>query len=144
MRVDVRDFRPEDILEIENSEALCQPNRDKCVESFMTGLPFTFLIEGEVKACFGVIELWKGTGEFWFVPQPDMESWKWSAHKIIKYYLDKAYTVMELARGQATADADSEKDQEWLMRLGFQAEGRLRAYILGKDHIMYSRLRGEG
>ena len=101
---------------------------------------WTVFRDGIPICCIGIEPRWPGRGAAWafFSDHADLRDHLWIA-RTIKNRLSVLRCSLGLRRLEATTIAGWEPGERWLQRLGFQAEGVLRAYDpLGRDHRMYA------
>lgn len=135
-------FRAEHIeqLQIENKDHLVYkiPHLLTIYEQLETS--HTYIHEGEILCCAGIIPYWEGVGEAWFVIPDDIDKAKVRICSTVKRYLDNVLDT-HYRRIQATARADNEKAIRFLEWLGFKREALLEKYgIEGDDYYLYARL----
>jgi hypothetical protein len=99
----------------------------------------TFRHEGRIFACGGVLKLWEGMGEAWFVLADDIDLPVFSVCAIVKDYVDSLIGT-KYRRLQATIKCDDDKAIRFIEWLGFEREGFMRQYgVEGADYYIYAR-----
>lgn len=100
---------------------------------------FTAVVDGEVIACAGVIEYYKGRGEAWSYLSADLGSNMVAVYRAIKSYLD----TVDVRRIEITVDTDFAEGHRFAKLLGFELEApRMKAYDMdGRDKALYARIK---
>lgn len=98
--------------------------------------------DGRPIACCGATPRHEGVAEVWGLFSLEaLEHHIEMAEEII-YWMDKAQREHGIRRMQATADEDHAAAHRYLLRLGFEPEGRMPGYgMFGQTCWMYGRLR---
>jgi hypothetical protein len=101
------------------------------------------MVGTDVVACGGVFTLWPGVGEAWIVGSDMVTEYALSFHRAVKTHLWALCKSGEYHRIQCIVRDSFKGSHPWVKRLGFQWEGKLRAYSPeGHDCHMYSILIG--
>jgi hypothetical protein len=132
-----------EIMERNKAEGLGQASSvsvDEMVEKYLTpgSAARTFLIDGMVVLCGGIINLkWK-RGEVWVLHSSLFQKYRKIALDMMKQIIPEIAISCKFRRVQATA-FDGYGDV--FRQLGFKREGRLRAYgPEGQDVTMFSQI----
>lgn len=138
----IRPFKAEDINQMEihdkNSTIFRIPHLLQVYESL--GTSFTYLDNDKVQASGGVVGLWAGMGEVWFVLSDDEDKPTKTICSIVKKFIDGLYEE-GFYRLQATIKADNEKAIRFIEWLGFEREALMKKYgIEGADYYLYARI----
>lgn len=117
------------LTEFDHPEALVSP----------FGKAWTGLVNGEPKACAGLVEIWQGRAYAWALLAEDAGPHMRRITKTIRSHLDAApYRRIEMA-----VDADFAAGQRWAQMLGFECETPvpMRAYLPnGRAAWLYARV----
>lgn len=96
------------------------------------------MVEGRILACGGIVRKHPHLGEAWMVFDQDFFI---CPAQVIRGVLDRIKAALDACpfrRVQATTESGFQRGDRFLRKLGFQPEGRLRAYGHdGQDHIIY-------
>lgn len=108
-------------------------------DSLVRGGPcFTALDDGRVLACAGVIRMWENRGQAWALMSADSGRHFVGIYRGIRRFLD----MDETRRVEATVDSNFDAGHRLMRMLGFEREGRMRAYLMdGRDCDLYARVR---
>lgn len=138
----IEPFRPEHLERL-----LLQPRQADARQLFenpaygqalANGLAYT-AIEGDViLCCAGLLPHWEGRAEVWSLMGADLRRHFVAIHHAAVRLLD----VADFRRIEASVDAKFCNGRRWVERLGFKAEGVMRAYTPdGRDCIRYAKVR---
>jgi hypothetical protein len=140
----VRDFVPEDLLEINpvdevkalwNGHSVLQAGE----KYKKLGPCFTGTIDGKPIASGGLIKMWKGTAEMWFAIDRNSPP---GVVIGVKLQLGNIIEENELDRVQAITPESWQTGKRFLEWLGFQQEGILRKMgPHGITQILYARVK---
>lgn len=96
---------------------------------------------GEIVAIAGLDMVWEGRWLAWMLPSEKILMYGRPLFRFTQEVLNTHMEQDNVYRVEATADTDFDSGQEWLIRLGFSAEGYLRAYRPdGGDQILFSKV----
>lgn len=99
---------------------------------------FSAIDGDQVVGCAGIIPMWEGRSVAWALLSADIGPRMVKIHRAAVRLL----AFQTCRRIEATCDVRFEPARRWLEMLGFQLEGRLRAYTpTGDDHDLYARVR---
>lgn len=96
---------------------------------------------GQMIGAFGIVVVWNGVGECWFMSTPSMNRFpKWQI-KTFKSLTDGLLERGVLHRVQMNVDNDKPSHHRWARLMGFQFEGVLRQHSTeATDHASYSKI----
>jgi RimJ/RimL family protein N-acetyltransferase len=101
-----------------------------------------FLVNGKAIALAGIVIVKElEVGEYWFKPAQEFLKYP-HAPMAVKSAIHFYEKIFKLKRYQLTIKATQEKNIRFGEWLGYEYEGRLRAYCKGEDFLMYSRIPG--
>jgi RimJ/RimL family protein N-acetyltransferase len=126
-----------------DAEAFANIDKDADLESKSNqwGTAFTGFAEDGIIGCAGILPVWSGVGHAWVVMGKDYKSHRIWIHKNVKSFMNKVICGLDLRRVQANVVCDFDAGKEWLERMGFENEGRMKKYGPdGKDHYLYARI----
>lgn len=102
------------------------------------GLAWTAEVDGEVLGIAGLYPQWDNRAIAWALVGAQAGKHFVSITRAVKRMLD----VSGYRRIEATVDVGFEQGVRWITMLGFEFEGRLRAYRPdGADMLLYARIR---
>lgn len=102
------------------------------------GWSFTGMVGSRVIGCAGVTEIWPNRGMAWALLAADAGRHFLSIHRAVEGFLKAS----PWRRIEASVDVDFQEGQRWIRLLGFEHEGRLRAYTPdGRDNDLFSRVK---
>lgn len=109
-------------------------------EALKRGGPcFTALDGDEVLACSGVLRMWENRDQAWALMAANSGRHFVGIYRGIKRFLD----LHDARRVEATVDSNFDEGHRLMRLLGFEREGRMRAYLMdGRDCDLYARVRG--
>lgn len=100
----------------------------------------SYIVDGKVVCCLGLVEIWSNTCEWWLVPCEDFDKYGAAFLRIGKRYIDDYMGVYH--RMQVCVRADTEKNIRFSEILGFKKEGLLRKYdSFGIDYWIMSKIK---
>ena len=122
-----------------SQQAVLQHVTDNFLSLLENTNAFTAVIDGEIVACAGVIEYYKGRGEAWSYLSADLGRNMVSVFRAIKSYLD----TIDVRRIEMTVDTDFAEGHRFAKLLGFELEAsRMKAYDMdGRDKALYARIK---
>ncbi len=122
-----------------SQQAVLQHVTDDFLSLLQNTNAFTAIVDGEIVACAGVIEYYKGRGEAWSYLSSDLGSNMVLVFRAIKNYLD----TVDVRRIEMTVDVDFAEGHRFAKLLGFELEApRMKAYDLdGRDKALYARIK---
>jgi len=92
------------------------------------GEAISVLIHGRPAGIFGIVPIWKGIAEFWFIPDEALRNYPMFMTKAARTFIDICAISYGLHRQQITVRCDHKEAVKWAKALGFQQEGLLRSY----------------
>ena len=134
-------FRPEHlaVLRLQPAQASFGAYLDDLAyaETLAAGQSFTGLHDGRVVGCAGVVELWDNRAMAWALLGAGAGAHFVQIHRAVSGFFKQA----KWRRIEATVDVDFEAAHRWMAMLGFEREGRMRAYASdGRDQDLYARV----
>lgn len=100
----------------------------------------TFIHDGRVITCAGVVEIWPGVAELWQIPTIHVEKCKLAFAKTLKKYAEGVARNFKYHRLQTSCPADLAHDR-WMEFLEFEKEGTMRQYtFLKQDYSIFGRI----
>lgn len=103
---------------------------------YKSGPALTVYDERGIIGCGGILLLHPGVGQAWMVSTWRILRHKISVVKLINSYLRTAINAYNLSRVQAYVLAESKQNLRLARFLGFEEEGTMRKFMLGKDFKM--------
>lgn len=95
-------------------------------------------------AVFGLVPIWKGLAEFWFIPDEAVRRFPMFMFRASRAFIDISAISYDLHRHQITVRCDDEKAIRFAYLVGFNNEGRLEKYGPDQaDFFMMSIVRTE-
>ena len=118
------------------------PDWEMWVKGWKDGGPaYTLIIDGEIVMSAGVVLMDWNRGEAWTLFTTLLDKYPLTAIKQIKKYLEMIVVRNRLKRLQALIDPEYKPGVKFIEFLGFENEGRLRAYgPKNEDYLMFSRI----
>ena len=102
------------------------------------GHAFTGLDGDRIVGCAGLVEMWENRAMAWALLAADAGRHFVTIHRAVAGFFEQA----KWRRIEATVDSDFAAGQRWIKLLGFEHEGRLKAYSPdGRDHDLFARVR---
>lgn len=103
---------------------------------------WTALRDGLIVGVGGLIPLWPGTGKCFAIFHGRIKPTDFLAiHRHTVSKLDIYQTAYGFKRAEMAVDCDFAKGVRWAKLLGFKVEGVMQAYVNGRDHYLFSRIR---
>ncbi len=118
------------------------PDWEKWTKGWKDGGPaHTLIIEDEIVACGGVVLLeWK-RGEAWTLLSSLFYKYPKTVFRLVRDNLNRIIQEHDLRRVQALVKPDFITARNFMMHLGFQNEGLLKAFgPRGEDLLMFARI----
>jgi hypothetical protein len=103
------------------------------------GNAYTAIDGGDVLACAGLIEQWQGRAIAWALLAGDI-----GPHRFLRVSrgVMRALCTAPFHRIEAAVDCEFPQAIRWVHDLGFELEGKMRAFGVDKrDHYLYARVR---
>lgn len=95
-------------------------------------------------AVFGLVPIWKGLAEVWFIPDEALRQFPLFMLRSARAFIDIASISYDLHRQQITVRCDDERAIRFAYAIGFSNEGRLEQYGPDQmDFFMMSIVRTE-
>ena len=95
-------------------------------------------------AVFGLVPIWKGLAELWFIPDEALRRFPVFMLRSARAFIDISAISYDLHRQQITVRCDDEKAIRFAHAIGFDNEGRLEKYGPDQaDFFMMSIVRTE-
>jgi RimJ/RimL family protein N-acetyltransferase len=86
-----------------------------------------FTKDGRLVWCGGIAPMWHGVGSGWMILSNVADDFPFALHRVCKTMLREAISN-GYHRIQADIPCSSERARRWILRLGFESEGIMRAY----------------
>lgn len=103
-----------------------------------SGQAFSGILNGQTIFCAGVARQWDNRGAAWSMIGRDAGAHFVQIHRAVRRFLD----LCDIRRIEAYVDADFAEGHRWMQMLGFEREGRMRAFLpLGNDCDLYARVK---
>jgi hypothetical protein len=137
----VAPFKPEDLreLSLQPSQEFLVPflKRDGYGQELVDAGPcYTGRHNGRIVCCAGLVNLWEGRASAWALLSADSGRCMISIHRAVAEFFDGC----GIERVEAYVVPDFMPGHRWARMLGFEHEGRLRAFQRGQDMDMYARV----
>lgn len=103
-----------------------------------SGPAFSMLQGKEVIACSGIMHMWENRAQVWALISGN------SCWSFVRMYraMSRYLAMQDVRRIEATVDDGFEEGHRMLKMLGFEYEGRMRAYLpTGADSHLYARVK---
>ena len=97
---------------------------------------YTVRWDGRIVCCAGLVNLWEGRASAWALLSADAGRCMTALHRAVVEFLDGC----GIERVEAYVVPDFMPGHRWARMLGFEFEGRLRAFQRGQDMVMYARV----
>ena len=122
--MDMRGFEKEKIY----------PHMPQVSLDYMSHAPYnyTFVKDGKIITCIGVIPLWEGVYEVWQMPSTHIKEGKIEYVKTMRELMLKTAKELKAHRFQSCCPADELHDR-WMECMGFECEGLLKEYSRFKE-----------
>jgi len=126
-------------LMLQPAQLMMKPQMDenyaKALE--IPNFAYTAIKNDRVLACAGVLPIWEGRGEAWAMLAADIGTDFVFIHNATRKYLREC----GIRRIEAVVDAQFRQAKRWVMTLGFEYEGWMKAYTPdGRDCIRFARV----
>lgn len=139
--IDVVPARPEmaKILRLQSVQrALGHPSDiETLADAIRSGIAMAVVDGDRVLAMGGVMKVWDGRGSAWGLLEDDIGTAMPLIHKVVRRTLD----IAPFQRVEAQVAVGHEAGQRWVRLLGFQHEGRMRAFFRGQDYDLFARVK---
>jgi len=113
--------------------------------SFQDRYATTFLVDGEVAACYGASQPWPGLVEVWAVVHPErVHHCRLTFHRAAKATVADLLADPTLHRLQAYVLRNYEVGRAWVRRLGFEAETIIEAAGPQREDLVVYRILKKG
>jgi len=110
-----------------------QQVQDQCLASA------TMLTGGKICGIMGIVPVWPGVAEVWFMPTTHTKAHTRQVVKLMRVFIQNSFPAFNLHRIQASAIATNKQHCKFLRLLGFKDEGLMEKFDpLGLDHRRYS------
>lgn len=135
-------FEPDHLnrLLLQPSQAIMQPTLSKpeYAESLYKAGPAYSLVDGDaVYASMGLIPQWEGRAVAWGLISAEAGQHFIKIHKAVR----RTMTIHPYRRIETAVACDFAQGHRWATMLGFEREGRMRAYTPdGRDCDLYARI----
>lgn len=118
------------------------PNYLQILEGYASlGLAYTGVDNGRPMLCWGMVQIWKGVGEWWMLPDAKLTSVRHTFHRAARRLMDVIAYEMHIVRLQCTVHTDNGPADKWIRSMQFSEEGLLKQFgPEGADYKMYARL----
>jgi hypothetical protein len=108
----------------------------------LNGYALTGLIDGKIAGVGGVVVLWEGVGQGWFILTKDVLNYKVEIVLLLHKVFDKAIEDCKLWRAEAAIRCDFPRAIALIEHLGFTREGCMRKYFPDKtDAFIYAKVK---
>ena len=105
------------------------------------GTSFTAIDNGYLIACAGIIPLWSGVGEAWFLASERVHEYTRPIIKAVKKDFNRIIEEQKFVRVQAAVRVDWKQAQRFSRFLGFEEEGLMKKFGPdGSDYYRVSRV----
>lgn len=101
----------------------------------VAGPAVTAFLRGKPVVCFGVIPVWNGVAEAWFIADDIARGEPLALTRMTRRFLDIAEISLRLHRLQITVRTTHKQAIAWAKALKFENEGTMRKY--GPDGVDY-------
>lgn len=134
-------FKPEHLQSLDLQDAQQYMVSHICVEYLKAlqavGPAATAEVDGQILACAGVAFQGFGMGVLWAFVSADAGRYFVKLDRCVRRLLQ----ITNLKRIEATTEVSFRQGCRWLELLGFENEGRMRAYgPNGEDHYRFARI----
>lgn len=142
MKLEIRKFKAEDLIEIEksgNDESGIGLKFTDYRRAETDKVSYTLRVNGRVVASGGIVDYWEGRGEAWVIPQKKLTCGEALAlQRVIKRFLK----VAPYRRIEAVVYKPFRMGHRWVKSFGFKLEAEtLKAYsVSGGDYSLYARV----
>lgn len=101
------------------------------------GPAYTILAGEDIVWCGGLVLLWPGVAEAWAAPSILVGQYPVTVHRAVTLTLARLKETMQLRRIQCSVVQGYKQSREWVKRLGFCFEGKMKNY--GPDGATHHR-----
>jgi hypothetical protein len=130
-----------DAMKIEERDMCSRQYRD-AYDGFSVSGPCFTLMNGKPIFAGGIVINWPGCGHAWMLPSIHVKDHPVSVYKYTEMMIEKYMEENNLHRVQADVQANDKKANNFVVQLGFQFEGLMRAFWTDKsDYFRYARIR---
>lgn len=106
------------------------------------GWSFTLIENGYIICCAGIVNMWPGVGEAWFLASSKIHEYPKPFIRFSKNAMQKVVNENDLWRVQAVCKADWRAAIRFAHFMGFQSEGIMRKYgPEGADYLRVAWIR---
>jgi hypothetical protein len=127
-----------DQLTLENHGRGREEVADQIIKYAFSGPAYAGVVDGAVVVCAGIQNFWDGVGQAWALMARSGLPYIPSIHRAVRDTLGALIARNGYRRIQAHIRADFHAGQRWAESLGFEAEGRMRAFARdGSDCLIY-------
>lgn len=112
--------------------------REWASELQQPGWSFTLIENGHIICCAGIVNMWPGVGEAWFIASDKIHSNARPFIRFAKNSMQKVADENDLWRVQAVCKADWPAAIKFVKFMGFETEGLMRKY--GPEAMDYLRV----
>jgi hypothetical protein len=137
----IRAIERNDILKlnIQPSQAFYRDHMHEAVSQGNLNHSYSYTENGQVKACIGMLEFWKGRATVWAMIG-DVNNWI-AFHRLTKKLLESYSEKLDIIRLEMTTEVGFVESERWASMLGFIHESTMSNFgVDGKDHKMWVRL----
>ncbi len=137
----LRPFEPDHLKALNGSSNILGAfNLDELIKSYQRGPAFTAFYKNEIIAIAGITLVWPGLGEAWALFGKNPQRHKFFIHREALRHIEQIAKEKKLERIQGCAIKEHEAGKRWLEHLGFEYEGPMRKFWMGKDFVRYARI----
>lgn len=136
-------YQPEHLqdLILQPAQAMLQPmmrDREYADQLAQTSEGYTWLVDGKVIACLGVIPIWENRAAAWGLIGENARRHLTFVHRGVRRFLD----LTQYRRVETPVSTNFVEGHRWARMLGFVNEGTMRAYMPdGSDCDLYARIK---
>lgn len=98
---------------------------------------YSIIVGDEIIWCGGLVVLWPGVAEAWAVPSWAVADYPLTVHRAVKQTLARLIQTLNLRRIQCSVVREYLQSRNWVKRLGFCFEGKMKNY--GPDGATHYR-----
>lgn len=113
------------------------PTEEKLAVHIDNGLAMAVVSGSRILAVGGILDVWENYGKAWGLLADDLNGNMAPIHRIV----ERVLTVSPLRRIEAQVAVDHRAGQRWVRMLGFQHEGRMRAFFNDQDYDLFARVK---
>jgi len=104
------------------------------------GLAFSGIENGNLVGSGGIIRMWPGVGEAWFLGSWRLHDNRVAAARLVRRHLKKCMQEKSINRVQVAVLDDWPTGKRFVEFLGFTHEGLMRRYFDDVDYVRYARV----